>query len=144
MRISFSPIEFRELLLSHHPNFPCFNNDVIILFDRRICAGCLLGYPTALSVLLIFKPTGFESIILSLILATISQILKFYQEIGIRHLSRLIAGVALGFGLGGAYWALLNGEWLSILVLFLGGSAYFLLKAHSIKKALKKELCINN
>jgi hypothetical protein len=60
MRVSLSPQEFKELLLSHHPNLPCFNDDVIIIFGRRICAGCLLGYPPAFSVLILLQPSGIE------------------------------------------------------------------------------------
>jgi hypothetical protein len=34
MRVSLSPQDFKELLLSHHPYRPCFDDDVIVLFGR--------------------------------------------------------------------------------------------------------------
>jgi hypothetical protein len=139
MRVSLSPQEFRELLLSHHPDLPCFKNDVIVLFNRRICAGCLLGYPTAILVLFLLKPSGFESIVFSLAFALLSQFRKLLKNVMIQHLGRIIAGVALGFGLGGAYWAFLNGEWFAIILLIVGAGIYLLLRIHSIKSGLDKE-----
>jgi hypothetical protein len=139
MRVSLNPQEFRELLLSHHPDLPCFKNDVIVLFNRRICAGCLLGYPTAVIILLLLKPSGFESIIFSLAFAILSQFRRLSKNLIIQHLGRIVAGVALGFGLGGAYWAFMNGEWFAIFLLIVGGGIYLLLRIHSIKNELNKE-----
>jgi hypothetical protein len=139
MRISLSPQEFKEILLSHHPNLPCFKDDVIILFNRRVCAGCLLGYPTALLVLLLLKPSGYESIFFSLIFAMLSQIRKLSKSVIIQHVCRSVAGIGLGFGLGGAYWAFINGEWLAILILMFGAGVYLLLKVYSIKSKFNKE-----
>ncbi|MEN6443994.1 MAG: hypothetical protein ABFC71_09620 [Methanoregula sp.] len=139
MRISLSPEEFKELLLSHHPNLPCFKDDVIILFDRRICAGCLLGYPTALLVLLLLKPSGFESIFFSLVFAILSQFRRLSKNILIQHFGRVVAGVALGFGIGGLYWAFINGKWLAILILMSGAGVYLFLRFYSIKSKFNKE-----
>lgn len=137
--MSLNPQEFKELLLSHHPNLPCFNDDVIILFKKRVCAGCLLAYPTALLVLLFLKPSGYESIFFALVFALLSQFRRFSQVLIIQHLCRIVAGIALGFGLGGGYWAFLNGQWFAVLLLILSGGIYVISKAYSIKKKLISE-----
>lgn len=139
MRVSLSPQEFRELLISHHPNLPCFTNDVIVVFNRRICAGCLLGYPAAILVLLLLKPSGFDSIFVSLALAIVSQFRKFSRNLTIQHFGRIVAGVALGFGLGGAWWALVNGEWFALLLLAAGAGIYLFIRVWSMKRELEKE-----
>jgi hypothetical protein len=138
MRVSLSPEDFKECLLSHHPNYPCFDDDVIVLFNRRICAGCLLAYPTAVLVLLVLRPSGFESIILAIALAILSQLRRLLKNIIIQHLCRIIAGIALGFGLGGGYWALINGQWSALLLLIIGAGVYLLFRIYSIKRKLKK------
>jgi len=139
MRVSLSPQEFRELLLSHHPNLPAFKDDIIMIFGRRVCAGCLLGYPAALITLILVRPSGFDSIILSLLFALISQFRRFFPSATVRHFGRILAGIALGFGLGGAWWALFNGEWLGLLLLVAGAGIYFIMRAYSIKRELEKE-----
>jgi hypothetical protein len=141
MRISLNPQEFKELLLSHHPNQPCFRDDVIILFNRRICAGCLFAYPTAILVLILLKPSGYESIFFALVFTLISQFRRFSKSLMIQHLCRIIAGIALGFGLGGAYWAIINDKWFAVLLLVFGAGIYILLKAYSISNKLN---CENN
>ena len=136
MRMSLNPQEFKELLLSHHPDLPCFKDDVIILFNRRVCAGCLLAYPTALLVLILIQPSGYESIFAALVCAIISQFRRFSNVVIIQHFCRIVAGVALGFGVGGGYWAIINGQWLAVFVLILGAGIYGISKAYSIKKKL--------
>jgi hypothetical protein len=136
MRVSLNPQEFKELLLSHHPNIPCFNDDVIILFNRRVCAGCLLAYPTAILVLLFLKPSGYESIFFALVFALLSQFRRLSKVLIIQHLCRIIAGIALGLGLGGVYWAFINGQWFAVLLLILGAGIYVISKAYSIKTKL--------
>jgi hypothetical protein len=136
LRMSLSPQEFKELLLSHHPNIPCFDDDVIVLFNRRICAGCLLAYPTALGILLWFRPSGIESIFFAIAFAVLSQIRRMSKNIIMHHFCRIIAGVALGFGIGGGYWALTNGQWLVAFLLILGAMGYMLSKACSMKNKL--------
>jgi hypothetical protein len=139
MRVSLSPQEFRELLLSHHPDLPAFRNDVIVIGGWRICAGCLLGYPAALVTLVLLRPSGFESIAAAMVLAIVSQIRKFSGTVLLQHLGRVVAGVALGFGLGGAWWALMNGEWIALLVLAAGAGIYFFIRVLSMKRELEKE-----
>ena len=139
MRISLSPQEFRELLLSHHPDLPAFRNDVIIIAGRRICAGCLLGYPAALATLMLLRPSGFESIAAAVVLALASQLRKFSGNVAVQHLGRVVAGVALGFGLGGAAWAWVNGELAALLVLACGAGIYFFIRVLSMKRELEKE-----
>jgi hypothetical protein len=136
MRVSLNPEEFKELLLSHHPNFPCFNDDVIVIFNRRVCAGCLLAYPTALGVLILFRPSGYESIFLALGFAILSQLRRLSKNVIIQHLCRFIAGIALGFGLAGGYWAIINDKWLLVAALILGAGIYVISKAYSIKSKL--------
>ncbi len=139
MRVSLNPQEFKELLLSHHPNIPCFNDDVIVLFNRRICAGCLLAYPTALLVLILLKPSGYDSIFFAVIFALLSQLRRLSKIIIIQHACRIVAGIALGFGLGGGYWAIVNDQWVAVLILVISAGIYVLLKAHSIKNKLSNK-----
>ena len=136
VRVSLSPQEFRELLLSHHPNQPCFDDDIIVLFNKRICAGCLLAYPTAVLILFLFRPSGIESIYIALIFAVFSQIRRLSKNIILQHFCRIIAGITLGFGVGGGYWALMNGQWLAVFLLILGALGYTLSKTYSIKNKL--------
>jgi hypothetical protein len=142
MRMSLNPQEFKELLLSHHPILPCFNDDVILLFKRRVCAGCLLAYPTALVVLILLKPSGYESIFFALVFALLSQLRRLSKNLIIQHLCRIVAGIALGFGLGGGYWAIINGQWLAVGVLVAGAGIYIISKAYSIKSKLMNERTI--
>jgi len=61
----------------------------------------------------------------------------------IQHLCRIVAGLALGFGLGGGCWAFINGHWIAILLLFLGAGIYIILKAYSMKtKLTSNEHCV--
>jgi|WetSurMetagenome_2_1015567.scaffolds.fasta_scaffold107842_2 hypothetical protein len=139
MRVSLSPQEFRELLLSHHPDLPAFRNDVIRIGNRRICAGCLLGYPAALVTLVLLRPSGFESIAAAVVLALVSQLRKLSGNAHVQHLGRIIAGIALGFGLGGAWWAFTTGAWPALLLLAAGAGIYFLIRVVSMKRELEKE-----
>ena len=139
MRASLSPQEFRELLLSHHPDLPGFKNDVIVVCNRRICAGCLLGYPVALFTLLLLRPSGIESIVFSLGFALLSQFRRLSNSRVVWHLGRIVAGIALGFGLGGAWWAYMNAEWYALLFLAAGAGIYLLLRAWSMKRELDRE-----
>lgn len=136
MRVSLNPQEFKELLLSHHPNLPCFDDDVIVLFNRRVCAGCLLAYPTAAGVVLLVHPSGYESILFALGFAFLSQLRILSHNVYIKHFCRFIAGIALGFGLGGAYWAITNDQWWLVAALVIGAGIYGILKAYSIKSRL--------
>jgi hypothetical protein len=139
MRISLSPQEFKELLLSHHPNLPCFQEDVIILFNRRICAGCLLAYPIAFLIVLIFHPFWEVSIAIALVFALLSQLRRVINNRTICHICRFLAGIALGFGIGGGFWAIANGQWRMILLLVIGTVIYLISKAYSIKSKLMND-----
>jgi len=139
MRVSLSPQEFRELLLSHHPDLPAFRNDVIVIAGRRICAGCLLGYPAALATLVLLRPSGFESIAAAVALALASQFRKFSASAAVQHIGRIVAGIALGFGIGGAWWAATTGAWPALLLLAAGAGIYFLIRVVSMKRELEKE-----
>jgi hypothetical protein len=136
MRMSLNPGEFKELLLSHHPDLPCFNDDVIVIFNRRVCAGCLLAYPTALVVLVLLQPSGYESIFSALVFALLSQLRRLSKNLIIQHVCRFVAGIALGFGLGGGYWAIISGQWLLVAALTAGAGLYVLSKAYSITSKL--------
>jgi hypothetical protein len=139
MRVSLSPQDFKELLLSHHPNRPCFDHDIIILSGRRICAGCLFAYPTALAIFFFIRPTGMSSIIISLLLAAVSQSRRLTKNRVIQNFFRLVAGIALGFGLGGGYWAVTSGQWFMVILLLCGAGLYGLFKIESMKRALECE-----
>jgi hypothetical protein len=137
--MSLNPQEFKELLLSHHPDLPCFDNDVILVFNRRVCAGCLLAYPTALVVIILLQPSGYESIFFALLFALLSQFRRLSNDRVIQHICRFVAGIALGFGLGGGYWAIINDRWLLVAVLIAGAGIYVISKAYSIKSKLHCE-----
>jgi len=122
-----------DFLLSHHPNLPCFRDDVIILFNKRLCAGCLIGYPTAVFVCLLIHPYRPESIAFSLLFALLSQIRRFTHNPSMGHFFRFLAGIALGFGMGGFYWAIWHQQWNLILFLGIGAIFYLLSKAYSMK-----------
>ena len=139
MRVSLCPKDFRELLLSHHPNHPCFDDDVIILFGRRICAGCLFAYPTALVIFFLIGPSGISSIIIALLLAIVSQFRRLTKNRVIQNFFRFVAGIALGFGLGGGYWAIINGQWFMVILLIIGAGVYALVKVQSMKCILERE-----
>jgi hypothetical protein len=145
MRMSLDPQEFKELLLSHHPNLPCFKDDVIILFHRRVCAGCLLAYPTALLVLVLLRPSGYASILFALVFALVSQVRRLSKVLIIQHLGRFVAGISLGFGLGGLFWAYINGQWFAVLFLVSGAGFYILSKAYSLNtKLIGKNIIIKD
>jgi hypothetical protein len=133
LRVSLSPQEFKELLVAHHPNLPCFNDEIIVLFNRRICAGCLLAYPTAFLTIFLFHPSGNESIYIALAFAVFSQIRRLSNSIILHHFCRIVGGIALGFGIGGGYWALTNSQWLAVFLLIFGAAGYTLSRAYSIK-----------
>ena len=137
MRVSLSPKDFKEILLSHHPDLPCFSDDVVVILNRRICAGCLFAYPTALAVLLVLRPTGIDSIIIAILLAVLSQFRRLTKKPAIQNFFRFIAGIALGFGLGGGYWAIVNGLWGAVILLVSGASVYALIKVKSMKCKLE-------
>ena len=137
MRVSLSPEDFKEILLSHHPDLPCFRDDVVIVCNRRICAGCLFAYPTALAVLILLGPFGYESVIIAVLLALVSMFRRFSKNRIVQNFFRMVAGIALGFGLGGGYWAIVNGQWSMLLLLVSGAGVYSLVKLHSIKRKLE-------
>jgi uncharacterized membrane protein len=139
MKISLSPAEFTELLLSHHPNKPCFNDDIIIIFRRRICAGCLFAYPTAFIIWLLFKHEGFESIVIAILLAIISQTRRFIHQREINFLFRIVAGIALGFGFGGLLWALNTHNVFAVLLITLSAVIYAVIKYHSMREKFYKK-----
>lgn len=129
--------ENKELLLSHHPNFPCFQDDVIILFNQRICAGCLLGYPTAFLVIVTSHPYGPLSIVVSLIFASLSQLRRLFNNNPLfGHYCRFLAGIAFGFGVGGFVWAARTGQWFMVVILVIGAGIYFVSRTYSIKLKL--------
>jgi hypothetical protein len=138
MKVSLSPAEFWELILSHHPDMPCFYDDVVILWGRRICAGCLFAYPTALFVLLLLHPYGIESIIIALALAVISLVRKLIENRYTNFFLRFVAGLALGYGIGGLIWALQNQQYFFALLIILGGCCYGAVKFFSMKRKISE------
>jgi len=136
MKISLDPKEFNEILLSHHPDLPCFKDDVVVIFGRRICAGCLFAYPAAILFWFFFRPEGFESIIIAIALAIISEARRFCENRYLNFFFRFIAGIALGFGLGGFLWAIRYHDMTGIIIVIAGGCVYAMIKYFSMQKKL--------
>lgn len=137
MRIFPISQKYKELLLSHHPDLPCFQDDVIIRFNRRICAGCLLGYPAAIITLMIFQPFWQEGIFLSLFFALISQTRRLSPRNRLlQHYCRILAGIALGFGFGGLVWAFAYQQWFWGALLVFGALFYFGMRIIIMKKKI--------
>jgi hypothetical protein len=137
MKISLDPAGFWDLALSHHPDLPCFDDDVVILYGKRICAGCLFAYPTALLVLFFFRPSGYESIIISILFASFSMSRKLIRNRYINFFFRLVAGVALGFGVGGLIWAIQNHQVFAMVIIASGGCIYGIIRFFSMKRKIK-------
>jgi len=136
MKISLDSKKFNEILLSHHPDLPCFKDDVVFILGKRVCAGCLFAYPTAILFWFFLRPEGFESIIIAIALAIISQTRRLGHNRYLNFLFRFIAGVALGFGLGGFLWAITSRDMLGIIVIIAGGSVYAMIKYFSMRRKL--------
>jgi hypothetical protein len=137
MSVPSIPEKWKELLLSHHPDLPCFRDDVIIIFNQRVCAGCLFGYPTAMLIVFVFQPFYPESIGISLFLAAFSQLRKLIHDNPVfGHYCRFLAGMALGFGTGGFFWAARTGHWLMAGLLVAGAGIYLIIRAYSMRKKL--------
>jgi hypothetical protein len=134
MKISLSPDEFKETLISHHPNDPIFNDDVILLFGKRVCAGCLFAYPTALLTWYFLRPEGYVAIVVSIFLAIISQSRHFIHNRQINFFFRIIAGIAMGFGFGGLLWALNRHNIWAILLLLISAGTYAAIKYHTMRQ----------
>ena len=134
MKISLSPDEFKEILISHHPNDPIFNDDVILLYGKRVCAGCLFAYPTAILTWYFLRPEGFVAIVVSILLAIISQCRRLINNRQINFFFRFIAGIALGFGFGSLLWALNTNNVCAILLLSISAGTYAVIKYHSMKE----------
>ena len=132
------PEEFWELILSHHPDYPCFDDDVVTLFGHRICAGCLFAYPTALFILVFFRPTGFAAIFAAIFLAIISQARQLINNRGINFFFRFIAGIALGFGAGGLIWAIQTQDLMAAFLIIISGMAYALIRYLTMKRRIEK------
>lgn len=141
MNISLDSAELREILVSHHPNCPCFKNDVVVVFGRRICAGCVFAYPTALLTLFLLKPTGIESVYLAIALAAASQLRRFIRNKVSGLFFRGLAGVALGFGLGGLIYSINTNNIGLVLLLILSAGVYAAARMHSMKKRLMAHRC---
>jgi len=133
MKISLSPKDFKEILLSHHPNKPCFNDDVVILFGKRICAGCLFAYPTALLTWFFLRPEGYEAIVISIFLAIISQGRRIISNRYVNFFFRFIAGISLGFGIGGLIWGISTFNIFAISLIILSGIVYAFIKYRSMR-----------
>lgn len=141
MKASLSPAQFGELLLSHHPNCTCFRSDVVIIGGRRVCAGCLAAYPTALFVLFFLHPAGVPAAFAAVALALLSQARRFARNPALAFFYRIVAGVGLGFGIGAFLWAYNAGEWLVLVLLVAGALAYAAARAASIFSKLQRHSC---
>jgi len=134
MNYSMDPAQFRELLLSHHPDLEIFRDDVIMVLGRRICAGCLLAYPTAFLVWVFLRPAGIISLFIAVFLAFVSLFRKFITDRKAKHFFRFIAGIGLGFSLGCVVWSVSVQNWWSLLALLACGTLYLAVRIISIHK----------
>ncbi|MEM3370064.1 MAG: hypothetical protein QXE90_04425 [Candidatus Micrarchaeia archaeon] len=141
MKTSLAPNEFIELMLSHHPDCQCFKDDVFVICGRRICNGCMIAYPVAILTLILFNPTGIESVALAVFLSFLSLMRRLTNESKIKLLFKVIAGFGLGFGLGGMWWAINIGNWLIIILMIIAALIYLFIRFHSIKQKLLKCKC---
>lgn len=137
MKISLSPQEFCEILISHHPDHPVFDDDVVRIRGRRVCAGCMFAYPVAALTLILLQPTGFGAIIISIILAALSQIRQILQNRHAGFVLRIVAGIALGYGIGGFYWAVTVGNITAILLIIISGIGYGLIRYFAMRKEIR-------
>ena len=141
MKASLSEKEFRELLLSHHPNLKGFEEDVVIINNRRVCEGCLLAYPTALitaTFLFFLGITGATTIYAAIVIAAASQARRLIKNTWFRRFCKVLAGVALGFGITGLFWAAAAKQYFLIGLMFFGACAYAAVRYYNIKKKLEE------
>jgi hypothetical protein len=136
--MQISSILNKYFLLSHHPDLPCFRDDVIVLFNTKICAGCFFAYPTAIIIILLLHPFWSESIGISLFFALLSQLRRVFSNYPMfGNYCRFLGGVALGFGMCGFVWCVKYGQWLQIALLLTGAIIYSLLKILAMAKKIK-------
>jgi fatty acid desaturase len=136
-RVSLGPDEFNELLLSHHPNMKCFDEDVLVIKGHRICLGCLTTWPLAIIVFCIFLPIYQNGIYFALIFFVISQFRKLFKKKKIQIFFRLFSGLAVGFGLGGLIWAVNNNQFFLIILLLIGVILNEILRVNKFIKKMK-------
>jgi hypothetical protein len=141
MKISLSPKEFNRLLLSHHPDCECFKDDVIDVGGYKLCAGCVMAYPIAIALFISIWPVSQYSVYISIILILISLTRKFIGNVFFKLTLRGVAGLGLGFGLGGLIWSIENKNVLFTLLLICGAITYGIIRAYSIKRKLLKCNC---
>lgn len=138
MKASLSPREFKELLLSHHPDHKCFREDVVVLFGRRVCAGCLLAYPVAVVVFFALSPTGWQSVFVAIGLSALSQLRRLAKNRQINLFFRVVAGAGLGYGFGGLLWAVASQNLIAISLLLLGAAGYAFARIYCINKRIEE------
>jgi len=138
-RVSLGPDEFKELLLSHHPNMACFDEDVILIKKHRVCLGCLTTWPLALIIFFVFLPIYSQAVYLAILFFCISQLRRLIKNRKIQIFLRLFSGLAVGFGFGGFIWAIFNNQFYLILLLIFGIIINEILRVKKFIKKMKKE-----
>jgi hypothetical protein len=104
-----SLINFKHLLLSHHPNCDKFLNHTINIGKYRFCIGCFIGYPTAIIGILVIGlfelVTLFESIyFLLLALVLMATFLLSPLHLTKMKILKIIQKILIGIGSSFLFW----------------------------------------
>ncbi|TFG02347.1 MAG: hypothetical protein EU542_05190 [Promethearchaeota archaeon] len=99
----------KDLLLSHHPNCPKFDNHVIRIKNTRFCIGCFIGYPSAFLTILLVYFFNITVYLDSQMLFILSLILISSFILSPLHLTRIklikiLQKLAIGIGSGFLFW----------------------------------------
>jgi len=118
-----------------------FENDVVIINNRRVCEGCLFAYPTALitaTLLFFLGITGATTIYAAIVIAAVSQARRLTKNAWFRRFCKVLAGVALGFGITGLFWAAAAEQYFWIGLILFGACTYAVARYYYIKKKLEE------
>jgi len=137
-KLSLSKEEFFEILLSHHPNTPEFEGDIIRIGKHRICEGCLIGWSVAILFFLINPVQNELYLPLAFIFMFTSLLRKLWINKYFKYLCKFFAGLAMGAGFRALDYAILTLNYLNMILLALGVVIYSIFRIYKLKKGLEK------